>query len=280
MGDPIATHPFSGGSAPTASIQVPVAAEPMATDFSRSAFTAVATGGLKISHDVFTRGALTRPPVIVLHEMSGLSWQCVRLARLIGDAGFRVYVPLLFGQPDVDGRSAARSILNMTRLCVSREIRLFAGGSTSPITSWLRELAKKVRGECSGRGVGVIGMCLTGGFALSLLLENLQSAPVVCQPALPFPPTAKNSLGYSPHDLGEMRNRASHDAIPIRAFRFANDRICPAQRLSRLETELPSLLRWDLAGDKHATLTTELTTGSESAAALEDVIQYFQERLA
>lgn len=37
---------------------------------------------------------------------------------------------------------------------------------TSPVIAWLRALAKSLHAEVGGVGVGAIGMCFSGGFAL------------------------------------------------------------------------------------------------------------------
>ncbi len=46
-------------------------------------------------------------------------------------------------------------------------------------------LARLAHQECSSRGVGAIGMCLTGGFALCIALDPVVLAPVLAQPRLP-----------------------------------------------------------------------------------------------
>ena len=96
------------------------------------------------------------------------------------DAGFRVYAPILFGLPDA-GNIEKPTLVRILSLCVSREFTLLAANKSSPVTA----LGRLAHQECDGRGVGAIGMCLTGGFALSMALDPVVLAPLLAQPGLP-----------------------------------------------------------------------------------------------
>ena len=124
------------------------------------------------------------PAVIVMPEMPGISPNVARFARWVRDAGFTVDLPSLFGvdgaYPETDGGEQV-----VRRTCVSKEFRAFAGGGTSPIVDWLRALARRAHTECGGPGIGAIGMCFTGNFALTMTLEPAVIAPVLNQPSLP-----------------------------------------------------------------------------------------------
>src|SRR5438132_2900178 len=121
------------------------------------------------------------PAVIVMHEVPGLYPQVVDFGRRVIDAGMTAYFPSLLGTP---GRalSAGYALGSMMRACVSREFATWATGKTSPIVTWLRALAKDAHRECGGPGVGAIGMCLTGGFALAMMTDEVVVAPVLSQP--------------------------------------------------------------------------------------------------
>src|ERR1700748_3782665 len=138
------------------------------------------------------------PAVIVMPETPGISPHLARFARWVRDAGFTVWMPSLFGR---DGAlpDAEEAIATLKRTCVSAEFRRLAGGQASPITQWLRGLARVAHAECGGRGVGAIGMCFTGNFALAMMLEPAVLAPVLSQPSLPL----NNSAGVetAPHDV-------------------------------------------------------------------------------
>jgi dienelactone hydrolase len=129
------------------------------------------------------------PAVIVMTEMPGISPQVARFARWVRDAGFTVYMPSLFGS---DGAvpSIEAGLAVAQRACISAEFRAFANkkgaNQSSPVTQWLRALARLAHGQCGGPGVGAIGMCFTGNFALTMMLEPSMLAPVLCQPSLPL----------------------------------------------------------------------------------------------
>src|ERR1700710_2496917 len=105
------------------------------------------------------------PAVIVMTEMPGISPHVARFARWVRDAGFTVYMPSLFGRDGAvpDAEDGARVFRHA---CVSAEFRAFGRGASSPVTGWLRALARLAHQECGGAGVGAIGMCFTGNFAL------------------------------------------------------------------------------------------------------------------
>src|SRR3954469_8142196 len=116
------------------------------------------------------------PAVIVMAEMPGISPDVARFARWVRDAGFTVYMPSLFGRdgayPDAE---SGRAILK--RACISAEFRALAANQSSPVTQWLRALARLAHSDCGGPGVGAVGMCFTGNFALTMMLEKSVLAP-------------------------------------------------------------------------------------------------------
>jgi hypothetical protein len=115
------------------------------------------------------------PGVVVMPEIPGISPDVLRLARWVREAGFTVVVPSLFGNdgayPTVDGVDVAR------QACVSAEFSAFRDGGTSPVTLWLRALARQVHAECGGPGVGAIGLCFTGNFALTMNARTRRHRP-------------------------------------------------------------------------------------------------------
>ena len=175
------------------------------------------------------------PAVIVMAEMPGIGPHVARFARWVRDAGFTVYMPSLFGR---DGAvvSADEGAAVFRKACVSAEFRALAAGQTSPVTHWLRQLARQAHAECGGKGVGAIGMCFTGNFALSMMLEPAMLAPVLCQPALPLNDPA--GLEISPEDLAAVKARLDRDQLDVLAYRFAGDKFCQAQRFAAYEQAL------------------------------------------
>ena len=259
---------------PPPTIDVPAQPRDIREDFVETRFPL--DGDLNgIAHSVFTKGDPARPAVLVLHELTGLTWQCARLARLVEAAGFRVYVPLFFGRPNTSGKGGLFTVIGQ---CLNQEFKFLQANVDRPITRWLAALAKQARTECGGRGVGVIGMCLTGSFGLTLLLEtDVNAVPVVCQPSIPL--THRSNSGLRDEDIPKVARCARDRALPIRALGFTDDGKGPAKRLVELEGRIPTMLRWPLSGSAHSTLTSELATGKETAAALEDTLEYLRAQL-
>jgi dienelactone hydrolase len=169
------------------------------------------------------------PAVIVMTEMPGISPQVARFSRWVRDAGYTVYMPSLFGR---DGAvpGVEEGMATFRRACVSAEFRAFAGNASSPVTQWLRALARLAHAECGGPGVGAIGMCFTGNFALSMMLEPAMLAPVVCQPSLPLDDPA--GIGMAREELEAVRARLEREDLSVMAYRFEGDRHCRAQRFA------------------------------------------------
>ena len=171
----------------------------------------------------------TGPAVIVMTEMPGISPHVARFSRWVRDVGFTVYMPSLFGRDGaVPGAEEGTAIFK--RACVSAEFRAFANNGSSPVTQWLRALARLAHEECGGPGIGAIGMCFTGNFALTMMLEPAMLAPVLCQPTLPLDDPA--GLEIAPDELAAVRQRLERDNLTVMAYRFEGDRFCKAQRFA------------------------------------------------
>src|ERR1700688_4001074 len=185
-----------------------------------------------VSLDGVTKGvhvAGAGPAVIVMTEMPGISPHVARFARWVRDAGFAVYMPSLFGRDGtVPGAEEGTAVFQ--RACVSAEFRAFAANESSPVTKWLRSLARFAHAECGGPGVGAIGMCFTGNFALTMMLEPSMLAPVLSQPSLPL--DDPSGLEIAPEELVAVRRRLERDSLTVLAYRFTGDRFCKAQRFA------------------------------------------------
>ncbi|CAN7373038.1 dienelactone hydrolase family protein [Aminobacter sp. LjRoot7] len=175
------------------------------------------------------------PAVIVIPEVPGISPHVARFARWVLEAGFTVYMPSLYGR---DGEPVDLEVGQaiFKRVCVSAEFRAFGAGASSPVTIWLRALAKLAHEECGGPGVGAIGMCFSGNFALSMMLEPSMLAPVLSQPALPLDDDA--GLEISSEDLVTVRERLVKEDLTVLAYRFEGDRFCKAQRFAAYQQVL------------------------------------------
>ena len=189
------------------------------------------------TRDVYRHGS--GPAVIVIAEIPGITPKVCDFARRVTRLGCTAVLPHLFGQP---GRppSGAYILQSIAPACVSREFACFALRTTSPVTAWLRALARQAHDECGGPGVGVVGMCFTGGFALGMMVDDVVLAPVLSQPSLPFPLTKahRRDLGVSDADLQRVKDRCQTTDVCVLGLRFTGDRTSPGERFQRLREEL------------------------------------------
>ncbi|MCW5681025.1 MAG: dienelactone hydrolase family protein [Xanthobacteraceae bacterium] len=235
------------------------------------------------------------PAVVVMTEMPGISPHVARFARWVRDGGFTVYMPSLFGR---DGAlaTAEEGAEVFRRACMSAEFRALAANQSSPVTRWLMALAKLAHDECGGPGVGAIGMCFTGNFALTMMLEPSVLAPVLSQPTLPLNNPA--ALEISPEEIAAVRERLEEEDLTVLAYRFDGDKFCQAQRFAAYAEKLgerfiPRVLP-DSAANRdlppfferyvttpHSVVTAHLIdeAGQPTVAARDEIVAFFRQRL-
>lgn len=176
--------------------------------------------------------------VIVMPEIPGITPAVADFAQRVTQAGYRVYLPQLFGaamQPPTPGHA----FKVLARACIMREFKVLASDQSSPIVGWLRALARHAHSECGGRGVAAIGMCFTGNFALAMMLDAPVTAAVLSQPSLPFAFSGRQraALHASPQEIAAARRKLAEEGAGILALRFIQDPMCPAERFARLRDE-------------------------------------------
>lgn len=224
------------------------------------------------THDTYRKGS--GPGVVVIHEIPGITPEVEAFAADVVDRGYTVVMPHLFGTPGAPGSTGAM-MRSMGQVCVNKEFTKLKAGRTSPVADWLRSLARELHVELGGPGVGALGMCFTGGFALAMMVDDAVAAPVLAQPSLPFPLGArrKADLGLSPADLAAVRSRVA-GGCSVLGLQYRDD---PAtgQRFDTLDAELgEGFIRVDLDGKGHSTLTAH-----RQQSAVDRVLDFFDERL-
>jgi dienelactone hydrolase len=262
-------------------------------DFTRETFT---HGGKE--RTIFRKGS--GPAVIVIAEIPGITPKVAEFARRVVDIGCTAVMPHLFGDPGKD--LAAGSKLSgaiggsrvMLPLCVSREFTMWATNRTSPVIDWLRALAAREHERCGGPGVGAIGMCLTGGFALAMATHPSLLAPVLSQPSMPVALTKgqARSIDCSPADLDVVKQRCANEGLEVLGLRFKGDRLVPAARFAFLREQLgDAFVAVELEDEAanpdapmkmpHSVVTEHLIDepGEPTRAALEQVLELFRSRL-
>jgi dienelactone hydrolase len=232
------------------------------------------------------------PAVIVMAEIPGITPKVAAFARRVVDIGCTVVMPHLFGVPGADS-SVSTGVRAIVPSCVSREFAAFAAERTAPVTLWLRALAADAHASCGGPGVGAVGMCFTGGFALGMMMDERMLAPVLSQPSLPIGLSrkAKRGLQLAPDDLVRVKARAA-DGVCVLGLRFTGDRLVPAERFARLREELgDTFIGVEIDSSKgnafgirsiaHSVLTEDFVDepGHPTFEALEQVLAFFREKL-
>lgn len=216
----------------------------------------------------------TGPGVVVLHESPGLTPEVVAFGEHLAVNGFTVVLPHLFGSAQRPPRRW-EGVAVIPRLCVSRDFALLATGRTTPLAGWLRDLARTLHAERGGPGVGAVGMCVTGGFALAMMLDASVVAPVVAQPAVPVPLGRRRAadVGLSAADLTGVTGRAAA-GCPVLGVRYTEDR-STGERFTTLRRALgDAFIAVELPGPGHGTLTRD-----RHPDAVERVTAFLTERL-
>src|SRR3954451_11993662 len=263
------------------------------TDFTKTTFTFDGK-----TRDVYRSGS--GPAVMVNAEMPGITPKVVAFAKRVEAIGCTVYLPHLFGDPGRDAlangvlRAVPYLLSSMVPACVSRDFHALATRKTSPVIEWLRALARSLHDECGGPGVGVVGMCFTGGFALAMMADAPVLAPVLSQPSLPFPIGSKRrrDLGLSDGDLAKVKQKCVAEDLTVLGLRFTGDKFVPPERFVRLRQELGDRFvgveidsskgnEWGHRSAAHSVLTEDLQDkpGTPTRDALDQVLDLFKTKL-
>ncbi len=261
-------------------------------DFTKTTFTFEGK-----TRDVYRKGE--GPAVIVMAEIPGITPKVADFARRVVDNGCTAVLPVLFGTPGKPGFKGTRPdvpyvVSSIAPACVSKEFAALAAGKTAPVTNWLRALAAHEFEACGGLGVGAVGMCFTGGFALGMMVDDHLLAPVLSQPSLPIGVSHKKKadVHLSPADLAKVKARVADDGVCVLGVRFTGDKLSPGDRFETLRRELGDGFigveidsskgnAWGHPTNAHSVLTEHLVDepGQPTHDALEQVLAFFRERL-
>lgn len=250
------------------------------------------------SHDVYRMGH--GPAVIVIPEIPGITPHMLGFAERVVSVGCTAILPDLFGtagrDPYASGklRAALYGLDSIARACISREFSVVTLGSPSPVVAWLRSLAAHEHTRCGGPGVGVVGMCFTGGAALAMASDPRVLAPVLSQPSLPaaISEQHRKAIDCSEDDLDRVAARCVHEGLRVLGLRFRGDPLSPSQRFRFLKRrlgegfvalELPQSAGHPdgLLRHPHSVLTGDLIDepGEPTRVALDQVLSFVRDRL-
>jgi dienelactone hydrolase len=244
------------------------------------------------THDVYRKGQ--GPGVVLIPEMPGLHPGVLALGNHLVDNGFTVAAPSLFGTP---GAPALRPgmVPVLLKGCIAKEFAAFATNADRPVAHYLRALARDLNEKTPGKGVGVIGECWSGGFALAAAVDDSVLAPVLSQPSLPLPLTAKHRYdpGLSEAELKVIEKRAATDGLCALGLRFSEDAMSPGGRFKTLKARLGDAFEVIEIDSKkgnadglgrmaHSVLTDQVreVDGHPAYEARKRVVAFLTERLA
>ena len=240
------------------------------------------------TYPVYRRGS--GPAVIIMHEMPGLHPLVVRFADRVVEAGMTALCPSFFGTP---GKPAGRAYALTTALgvlCMRREFFVWRGDRSSPVVDWLRALSRHAHADCGGKGVGAVGMCFTGNFALAMMTDPSVVAPVLSQPSLPITrnkASREAEIGMSPNEIACVRDRMKAEDLTVMGLRFKSDVLVPDARFETYRREFGDRFEAIELEDEdakpafippHSVLTLHLKEEGPTKAAEQRVIQFFRER--
>ena len=242
------------------------------------------------TYPVYRKGS--GPAAIIIHEMPGLHPLVVRFADRVATAGMTVYCPSLFGVAGkpVDLPYALTTMIGT--ICVRREFNVWANYKSSPVVDWLRALARQAHADCGGKGVGVVGMCFTGGFALAMMTEPAVVAPVLSQPSNPvFGKDKKGAIDASPDEIACVKKRLVDEDLTLMGLRFHGDPFIDDERFDMLKRTFgdrfeaielqPEDARQGTGMKPHSVLTIHLDDDDPEGPtkrAERRVIEFFKER--
>ncbi|MCW2753778.1 MAG: hypothetical protein JWQ32_1189 [Marmoricola sp.] len=225
-----------------------------------------------VTHPTYRKG--TGPGVVIIHEVPGLTPKVIAFAEEVVAAGFTVVMPHLFGTPERP-MSVLAVASTLRQVCVSAEFTKLATGVTAPVATWLRSLARELHAELGGPGVGALGMCFTGGFALAMMVDDSMVAPVLAQPSVPFAAGRKRAadLNLSPEDLTVVKRRAAA-GCQVLGLQYPSDPMT-GTRFDTLTRELgEAFIRVEFPGKGHGTVTEE-----RQQEGVDRVLAFFTDKL-
>jgi dienelactone hydrolase len=255
-------------------------------------WTAAPFTGAGITHDVYQKGE--GPGVLVIPEIPGIHPMVLGLGNHLVDNGFTVAIPSLFGIPGHD-ITVGYTVATLARACVAREFMALATNANRPVAQYLRALARDLNDRTPGPGVGVIGMCFTGGFALAAAVDNSVLAPVLSQPSVPLPitPAQRRDPGLSEAELNAVIDRTKNDGLCAIGLRFSSDPMSPGERFATLRQRLGDAFKVieidSSRGNEHgfgrmahSVLTDQVREqdGHPAFEARKRVVEFFNERLS
>ena len=256
-----------------------------------SGWSATPFSGGGYTHDVYRKGA--GPGVVLIPELPGIHPGVLGLGNHLVDNGFTVAIPSLYGSAGM-AATGAHAMASIARACVAREFAAFATNKQRPVSMFLRALARDLNASTPGKGVGVIGQCFSGGFALAAAVDDSVLAPVLSQPSAPIflGAARRRDPGLSESELATVADRCANDGLCAMGLRFSEDKLAPGERFATLKQRLGDafeVIEIDSRPDNehgfskmaHSVLTDEVreVDGHPAYEARKRVVEFLTQRL-
>ena len=247
--------------------------------YQKERFSAKLRNGSTAKHDVYSLGEGAKI-VVIIQELPGIGQETLALADKFVERGYKVYMPHLFGPI---GKTASSG--NLVRvMCMVREFKIFAKNESSPVVDYLSALCSKLKSEHQVRGVAVIGMCLTGNFAISLMANEDVLAGFASQPSLAV--MNQVSLHMSQSEIAKVKHNLDKVGA-MHCGRFEKDQLCTAKKFQLLDKTFNEegrkrMIFHEIPGKGHSILTLDFVDeeGHPTRKTLETVFEYFDTQLS
>lgn len=230
------------------------------------------------THDVYTIGDGGKI-VVIIQELPGIGQETLSLADKFVHQGYTVVLPHLFGP--IGRTTVLGNIIQV--LCMRREFSLFAKNESSPVVDFLSQLCSSLKAKYKVKGVAVIGMCLTGNFAISLMANEDVLAGFASQPSMPL--FYQKSMHMSPDDIKYIKKNIDNVG-PMHCGRFELDSLCTHSKMEVMDEtfnqdDKKRIIFHELLGNGHAILTLDFRDkkGHPTYQILNEIFEYFNEQL-
>ena len=247
--------------------------------FKKEEFSARMRNGATAKHNIYSLGEGNKI-VVIIQELPGIGQETLALADKFVERGYKVYLPHLFGPI---GKTASSG--NLIRvLCMQREFKIFARNESSPIVDFLSALCSNLKAKHKVKGVAVIGMCLTGNFAISLMANDDVLAGFASQPSLAV--LNQGSLHMSPDEVARVKRNI--DTVgAMHCGRFEKDKLCTMKKIKLLdrtfnEEDRKRIIFHEIPGKGHSILTLDFVDeeGHPTRKTLNAIFEYFDIQLS
>ena len=198
------------------------------------------------------------PGILYLHELFGLLDVYRKDAEELARRGYLVYLPDMYSGKKIN--YCVRSMVHEA----GRNNR-----SDNPLLEEVNHLLDQLKREpnCNGK-LGMIGMCLTGGFVIHCAMREDMEAPVIYH----------HSFGLEGAGLPTAEEPRLVNVKRMQGHFSKGDIFCPAKRRNRLKVLLEDRLESHLYPAPHG--FRSVSRGSKSGAKVwERTLRFFEDHL-